>query len=135
MTQWHMRSKTKPSGGKRNASRRCKKKKAWRGGDFAATKVAHSNEKEKRKVVRVRGGNIKIKQQIARYANVAVSGKVEKMEIVDVLENKANRHYARRDIITKGAIILVKKGDKELKAEVTSRPGQDGVVNAKTITD
>ena len=47
-----------------------------------------------------------------------------------VEENKANRLYTRRNIITKGAIINVKINGKEQTAKVTSRPGQSGVVQA-----
>ncbi|RLF79472.1 30S ribosomal protein S8e, partial [Thermococci archaeon] len=43
----------------------------------------------------------------------------------------ANRQYVRRNIITKGAIIQTEIG----KAIVTSRPGQDGVVNAVLIKE
>ncbi len=48
-----------------------------------------------------------------------------------MLENAANRHYVRRDIITKGTIIQTKLG----KARVTSRPAQDGTVNAVLISE
>jgi small subunit ribosomal protein S8e len=50
-------------------------------------------------------------------------------KILNVKENKADRHYARRNIVTQGAIITTELGD----ARVTSRPGQDGVVNAVLI--
>ena len=53
------------------------------------------------------------------------------MEIKDVLENPANPHYVRRDIITKGAIVITDIG----KARITSRPGQHGVVNAVLIEE
>jgi small subunit ribosomal protein S8e len=45
------------------------------------------------------------------------------------VENPANPHYVRRNIITKGAVIKTELGN----AKVTSRPGQDGVVNAALI--
>ncbi|MEK6949175.1 MAG: 30S ribosomal protein S8e, partial [Nanoarchaeota archaeon] len=44
--------------------------------------------------------------------------------------NPANRHFVRRNIMTKGAIIETEKG----KARITSRPGQDGAVNAVLIS-
>lgn len=47
-------------------------------------------------------------------------------EITTVLENPANRHYVRRNIITKGTIVETKLG----KARITSRPGQQPVLNA-----
>ena len=46
-----------------------------------------------------------------------------------VLESTANRQYVRRNIIVKGVVIDTEKG----KAKVTSRPGQDGTVNAVLI--
>ena len=52
-----------------------------------------------------------------------------KAKIEIVTANPANRHYVRRNIMTKGTIIKTDKGD----ARVTSRPGQDGVINAVLI--
>ena len=46
-----------------------------------------------------------------------------------VLENPANRHYVRRNIITKGTIVDTEKG----KAIITSKPGQEGCINAKLL--
>jgi len=42
------------------------------------------------------------------------------------LRNPSNRDYDRKGIITKGAIIETELG----LAVVTSRPGQEGVINA-----
>ncbi|MCK4518463.1 hypothetical protein KAT92_06805 [Candidatus Babeliales bacterium] len=56
---------------------------------------------------------------------------VKRARVKDVIESAANRHYTREDIITKGTIIETEAG----KARVTSRPGQDGVVNAVLIKD
>lgn len=52
--------------------------------------------------------------------------KYEKSKIITVIECPANRHYVRRNIITKGTIIETDKG----KARVVSRPGQEGSINA-----
>ena len=49
--------------------------------------------------------------------------------IDDVIDNPANKDFARRKIITKGAIIQTSDG----QALVTSRPGQDGVIQAKIL--
>ncbi len=49
-----------------------------------------------------------------------------KTEIITVKENSANIHYVRRNIMNKGAIIDTKLG----KAKITSRPGQNGVIQA-----
>ncbi|MDD1752395.1 MAG: 30S ribosomal protein S8e, partial [Methanotrichaceae archaeon] len=47
-------------------------------------------------------------------------------KIETVIDNKANLHFRRRSIITKGAIIKTDLGE----AMVTNRPGQHGVINA-----
>ena len=52
--------------------------------------------------------------------------KTTKTEIITVVENAANIHYVRRNIMNKGAIITTKIG----KARITSRPGQSGTINA-----
>ena len=57
------------------------------------------------------------------------TGKSSKVKIKSVVENPADMHFVRRNIITKGAIIETEKG----KAKVTSRPSQDGIVNAVLI--
>jgi small subunit ribosomal protein S8e len=82
----------------------------------------------KRKISRRRGGNIKIRLQTINYANVSnpSTGKTEKTEILRVVKNPANVDYNRRGVITKGTIIETPLGT----ARVTSRPGQDGLVNA-----
>lgn len=56
--------------------------------------------------------------------------KYYKVKIKTVVENPANRHYVRRNIMTKNSIIDTEKG----KARITSRPGQDGVINAVLIS-
>ena len=57
--------------------------------------------------------------------------KTNKTEIKSVLDNPANINYIRRNIINKGAIIETGLG----KAQVTSRPGQTGVVNAVLLKE
>ncbi|MBN2067895.1 MAG: hypothetical protein JW744_05495, partial [Candidatus Diapherotrites archaeon] len=68
----------------------------------------------------------------ARKAAVTIpkEKKTVKAEIVSVTENKANRLFLRRNIVTKGCTIKVKMQGKEQLAKVTSRPGQDGIVQA-----
>jgi small subunit ribosomal protein S8e len=87
---------------------------------------------EKRVIaVRGRGNNKKDRMLTAQIANVLdkKTKKFTKAKIKTVVENPANRNYVRRNIITKGAIVDTEKG----KARVTSRPGQDGVVNAVLV--
>ena len=59
----------------------------------------------------------------------AKTGKYVKAKIKTVVENPANRHFVRRNIMTRGCIIDTDKG----KAKVTNRPGQEGSINAKLI--
>ena len=83
------------------------------------------------KIVRTRGGNIKHRLLKDMYVNVLdqSTGTTKKYKILNVLENRANREYARRRIITKGAILATEIG----KVKVTSRPGQHGVINGVLI--
>lgn len=133
MTEWHTKSKKKPSGGRLMTSRRCDKKLAWKGGTFSATKV---NASKQESVFEGGIGNTsKLRLIDAKFANVLdlKTKKSAKLEIATVVENSANREFARRNILTKGAIISVKKGSESLKARVTSRPGQSGIINAVFI--
>jgi small subunit ribosomal protein S8e len=84
------------------------------------------------KKVRTKGGNSKTRAKTTNVAYVVnpENKKTTKTEIVSVVENKANIHYVRRNIINKGAIIETKLG----KAKVTSRPGQSGIINAILVS-
>ncbi len=88
--------------------------------------------KNKVKNVRTRGNNKKIRAMTGDVAFVVdpKSGKTTKTEIISVVENQANIHYVRRNIMNKGAIIETKIG----KAKITSRPGQSGNINAILIS-
>ncbi len=125
--QW--RDHKKPSGGKRNWYYKVKRKYAF-GRPFVPA-VLSPDEKEERVLIRVRGGNYKVRARKVAFAVVSdpKTGKSQKARILKVLETPANREYARRNIIVKGTIIETTLG----KAIVTSRPGQDGVVNAVLI--
>lgn len=125
MAIWQGRSLKKPSGGRIVLAR--KKRKRELGREPAFTRVVE--DKEERKIIRTYGGNRKVRLVKALYANVFENGKGKKVKIISVVDNPANRQYVRRNIITKGAIIQTEIG----KAIVTSRPGQDGVVNAVLI--
>jgi len=84
--------------------------------------------KTKLKQEKTTGGNVRTKLLTFALWNVLdpKTKKFHKAKIETVVENPANRHYVRRNIITKGTIIQTDKG----KARVTSRPGQTGTVNA-----
>lgn len=81
---------------------------------------------------RTRAGHTKYVALSLNKANV-LDPKSKKFSIVDIKtikENPANRHYVRRNIVTKGAIIETSKG----LARVTNRPGQEGYVTAVLIS-
>lgn len=125
MTQWHLRSKRTPTGAL--VKRHRKKKKYERGSEFLETKIGERKVKAKR----ARGGNIKLKLLSVDKVNAAdpKTGKTQKVRVIAVKENPANPHYARRNIITKGAIVETEIG----LVKITSRPGQDGIVNGVLI--
>ncbi len=83
------------------------------------------------KTARTLGGNQKRILLSGETANVYNSKekKYVKLKIETILENPANRHFIRRNIITKGTIIKTEKG----KARITNRPGQEGSINAVLI--
>ena len=119
------RSKRKVSGGRYHKGAR--KKRLFESGQMP---TSTSIGKTKRKTVRVRSANTKQRLLKVEFANVVgKDGKTAKAKITSVTENKANKNFVRMNIITKGSIIETEKG----KARVTSRPGQDGIVNATLI--
>lgn len=126
MSVWHGDlHKKKPSGGRK---RRYRKKRGYEKGSFPTETILGET---KRKIERKKGGNIKVKLLKGKYACVTnpKTGKTEKVEIQRVIKNPANVDYDRRGVITKGAIIETPAG----LARVTSRPGQDGVINAVSV--
>ncbi|HEX6562047.1 MAG TPA: 30S ribosomal protein S8e, partial [Nitrososphaera sp.] len=78
-----------------------------------------------------RGANVKAAFKTVEFANVMdpEAKKATKSKILTVTKNPANRDYERRGVVSKGAIIETEAGS----ALVTSRPGQNGVVNAVLI--
>ncbi len=122
----HARDRKKITGGRVGKKR--DKRKSELGREPTMTKVS---EKQKVKKIRVRGGNVKVRVMHAAYANVMdpETKKAQKVKILTEKSNPANRNFARRNILTKGAIIETELGT----ARITSRPGQDGTVNAILI--
>ena len=114
----------KPTGGRKWRHQKVKRK-YWMGRYPTHTRLSNV---DKRKKIRVRGGNYKVRLKYAAYANVIdpETHQAKKVRITAVVETPANPNYARMNIITKGTIIETELG----RAIVTSRPGQDGVVNA-----
>lgn len=122
----HRKSTKKPSGGRLRRSR--EKKKHEMGRTAINTTIDADEKKQSVKNQRTRGGNIKVKVETTCYANVIdpATHTGKKVRVITEKENPANRNYARRNIMTKGAVIETEMGI----ARVTSRPGQDGTVNA-----
>lgn len=123
MSVWHGDlKKRKPSGGRKRPYRT---KRRYERGAFP---TETTQGEPKKKIDRRRGGNLKIRLLSVNQANVSnpSTGKTEKVEILRVVRNPANVDYNRRGVVTKGTIIETPLG----VAKVTSRPGQDGIVNA-----
>ena len=112
----------KPTGGRYKLARQ--KRLFESGNQPVLTKIGE----EKKVCVRTKGGSIKHKILVAKTVNLfdPKSKKHSKATIKIVSNCPANRHYVRRNIIVKSSVIETDKG----KAVVTSRPGQDGVINA-----
>jgi len=91
------------------------------------TKLAKTTKKK----LRGKSGHMKVKLLTADIANVfdPKEKKYIKAKIITIKESASNRHYVRRNIMTRGAIIETDKG----LAKITSRPGQEGTVNAVLI--
>ncbi|MEM1508537.1 MAG: 30S ribosomal protein S8e [Thermofilaceae archaeon] len=103
------------------------KRKYWMGRPPTETLLG----KEKIAIIRVMGGNDKVRVRFAEYANVIdpQSKQTRKVKITRVVSNPSSRDYDRRGVITRGALIETELG----LARVTSRPGQDGTVNAVLV--
>jgi small subunit ribosomal protein S8e len=93
----------------------------------ALTKIGE----RKIRVLDTKSSTPKAKLLVAKVANLfdPKTKTYHEVAIKIVTANPANRHYVRQNIITRGAIIETDKG----KARVTSRPGQDGAVNAVLV--
>lgn len=84
---------------------------------------------EKKKTVRIMGGNTKTYLLKTTMINVKTDKKIEKVEITNVLETPSNRFLARQNILTKGTIVKTKLG----KVKITNRPTQEGNINGILI--
>ena len=127
MPQWMGKSRRKTTGGLRRPNR--KKRRSEIGREKLFTSVGE----QKAFQIRTRGGNSKMRLVHASMANAVdpSSGKVSSTNITSVLENSANRNYVQRNFLNKGAIVQTELG----RARVTSRPGQDGVVNVVLLEE
>lgn len=119
------RSKRKRTGGRLRPSH--KKKRHQLGRQPTETTVGEPRFR----VVDSRGSKKKVRALSTNVAQVADDGEVNEADIENVVDNPSNVNYIRRNIITKGAIIDTSEG----RARVTSRPGQDGQVNAVLVDE
>lgn len=119
------RSKRKETGGRYRESR--KKRLCDAGSSPALTKIG------KKSVKAARGRSCVMRQRVlvAETANILdkKTGKYAQAKIKTVIDAPANRHYIRRNILVKGAVIDTEIG----KAKITNKPGQDGMINAVLV--
>lgn len=120
------KSRRKATGGRRRLHR--KKRKSLLGRVSAETRIGQPRLRK----IRTDGGGTKLRLLTTESANlIEGSGEMKVVKILSVRENPASRDFTRRNVVTKGAIIETESG----LARVTSRPGQDGVVNAVRIPE
>jgi len=107
-----------------------KKKKSELGSDPRLTSLTHGTDKEeKSKEVDKKGGGKKTVLMRTKFVNISDGNKAKRVEIKSVVDNIANKDFKRMSVISKGAIVETELG----KAKVTSRPSQEGVVNAVLV--
>jgi small subunit ribosomal protein S8e len=117
----------KPSGGVRGRHRKVKRKYEL-GSPPTLTRI--SNE-EVRKIERVYGGGVKVRLKEAMYVNVALpDGVIKRVKVVEVVETPENPQYAKSGIVSRGSLVKTELG----LVKITSRPGQDGVLNGVLVT-
>ncbi|MDR0777908.1 MAG: 30S ribosomal protein S8e [Methanomassiliicoccaceae archaeon] len=122
MALWQGKSRRKPTGGRLISSKG--KRRFEIGTEKQFTKIGAQSLKK----YRTAGGGLKVRMLVAEYANVVDKKKntVTKLKILGVKTNPADPNYVQRSIVNKGATIKTELGD----AIITSRPGQDGAINA-----
>ena len=120
------RPRRKQSGARYKAYR--KKRQYELGREPSFTKLATKRVQ----IIRTMGANRKLRLLSAETANLfdPKLKTYKQVKIKTITDNPANRHFIRRNIMTKGSVIDTELG----KARITSRPGQDGVVNAVLIS-
>ena len=123
MSVRHDRSSTKKTGGKTRSYR--KSRKYDLGSEFSSPSLGDTRTEKKSS----RGNTEKNVVRTENKANIPVDGQVKNVDIDSVEDNPANDNYVRRSLLTKGTIIQTSEGE----ARITSRPGQDGVINAELL--
>jgi len=120
--QWQKESVRKVTGGRRRPA--AMKRRA----DIGRAPVDTHIGENRNRIIRTYGGNNLVVALRANYVNLTnpKNGETKKVKIEKVEQNTANPNYVRRNLLTKGAVIKTEAGS----ARITSRPGQDGVINA-----
>lgn len=125
--QYQGKSRRKFTGGRRIASKG--KRKSELGREAAEPHL----DETRRKNVDTLGGNRKVRLLRCNMVNVTdpSNNSTRQVSIETVVDNESNKHYIRRNILSRGGIIRTEIGN----ARITSRPGQDGMVNAVLIKE
>lgn len=125
MAIWQGRPKRKPSGGRLRLARKKRRFEVGREKQFTHLGV------RKVKMYRTKGHNSKARLLMVDTANVVdpKTKAIKKVKILTVKSNPSNPNYVQRNIMTKGATVMTELGE----AVITSRCGQDGVVNAMLL--
>lgn len=125
MAIWQGSSLRKPTGARSRRNRN--KRNAEFGRVAAETRIGEEVKKE----IVARGNGKKIRATVANKINVIdpKDNSSKNVEIITVIDNSANSHFIRRNIVTKGAIVETELG----QVKITSRPGQNGIVNGVLI--
>ncbi|MDD2678328.1 MAG: 30S ribosomal protein S8e [Candidatus Nanoarchaeia archaeon] len=118
MARSQRRSNKKETGTSYNKDRKKRKFELER--PASLTRVGENKVKK----IRTLGGSLK--NRALQYSKVIIIDKKKKViaNILRVVENKANRHFVRMNVMTKGAIIETDKG----KVRITNQPGQSGQI-------
>jgi small subunit ribosomal protein S8e len=125
MAIWQGKPKRKASGGRIALAR--KKRKFEIGREKQFTRLGA----RKVKIYRTKGANQKARLMMIDEINVVdpATKTMKKVKIQTVKSNPSNPNYVQRNIMTKGATVMTELGE----AVITSRCGQDGVVNAMLL--
>jgi small subunit ribosomal protein S8e len=120
------KSKRKPSGA-RYKTKILKKRQHLIGRLPSMTRIGPKSVQ----TIRARGDLIKFRALKLEKANIYdPKTKTYTVETIStVVDSPADKNFIRRNIMTKGTIIKTSKGN----AKITSRPGQDGIVNAVLV--
>lgn len=84
-----------------------------------------------RKLYRKTGGmqRVRVLKEHKINVNNPADGTTKTITMSTVVDNPSNPNYVRRNILTKGAVVETELG----KVRITSRPGQDGIVNGTPV--